>query len=86
MPKELRHRDKIKRTYSRIVLNINKNKVDGLTLKTKNRNLNGANAFKANTTTNTTIITIVTILNFSKVRHSASGMVYTAGIKNLIIL
>ena len=84
--KELRYRDKIKRTYSQTVFNISKNKINGLALKTRNRNLNSINAFKANTITNTTIITIVTIFNFSKVRHSISGIVYIASIKNLVIL
>jgi predicted type IV restriction endonuclease len=82
----LRYKDKIKRTYSQIVLNISENKVNGLALRTRNKNLNSANAFKANTTTNTTIVTIVTILNFSEVRYSVSGMVYITDIKNLVVL
>jgi hypothetical protein len=82
----LRYRDKIKRTYSQIILNINKNKINGLAFRTRNRNLDNTNAFKANTIINTTIIIIVTILNFSKVRYNTSGIVRIAGIKNLVVL
>jgi len=63
MSKELRHRNKVKRTYSRTILNINENKVDRLAFKARNRNLNRADAFKTNTAVNTTAVTIVTVRN-----------------------
>jgi hypothetical protein len=84
--KELRHRDKVKRTYSRTILNISKNKVNSLALRTKNRNLNNINAFKANTTTNTTIVLIVIIYNIYKVRNNTSNIINITSVKYLIIL
>jgi hypothetical protein len=61
--KELRHRDKIKGTYSWTVFNISKNKSKGLAIKTRNRNFNYINTFKADTAANTIIVIIVTIFN-----------------------
>jgi hypothetical protein len=84
--KELKHRDKVKRTYSRTILNINENKVNSLTLKTRNRNLNSINTFKMNIAINTTIVPIVTIYNVCKVRDSASSIVGITNIKYLVIL
>ena len=46
MSKELRHRNKVEKTYSRTIFNINENKVDRLAFKTKNKNLDRADAFK----------------------------------------
>jgi len=63
MSKELRHRNKVKKTYSRTVLNINENKIDRLVFKAKNRNLDRADAFKTNTAVNITAVIIVTVRN-----------------------
>jgi hypothetical protein len=84
--KELRYKDKVKRTYNWIVLNISKNKVNSLALKTRNRNLNNINTFKANTATNTTIVPIVTIYNIYKVRDNTNNIVNIINVKYLIIL
>ena len=84
--KELRYRDKIKRTYSQIILNIGENKVNSLALKTRNRNLNNINAFKINTTINTTIVLIVTIYNIYKVRDNTSNIINITSVKYLVIL
>jgi hypothetical protein len=84
--KELRHRDKVERTYNWTVFNINKNKVNSLAFKTKNRNLNSINAFKANIATNITIVLIVTIYNVYKVRNSANSIISITSVKYLIIL
>jgi hypothetical protein len=61
--KELRHRDEIKGTYSRIVFNISKDESKGLAIRTRNRDFNYTNAFKADTATNTTTVAIVTMFN-----------------------
>ena len=84
--KELRYRDKVKRTYSRTIFNISENKVNSLALRTRNRNLNSTNTFKANTATNTTIVPIVTIYNVYKVRDGTSSIVSITSVKYLVIL
>jgi hypothetical protein len=61
--KELRHRDKIKGTYSWIIFNINKNKSKGLAIRTRNWDFDYINTFKADTAVNITIIAIVTMFN-----------------------
>jgi hypothetical protein len=86
MSKELRHRDKIKRTHGWTVLNISKNKVNSLTLRTRNRNLDNANTFKANTATNITTVPIVIIYNVYKVRDSTNSIVNITSVKYLVIL
>jgi hypothetical protein len=63
MSKELRHRNEVERTYSRTVFDINENKIDRLAFKTRNRNLDRADAFKTNTAANTTVVTIVIVRN-----------------------
>jgi hypothetical protein len=84
--KELRYKDKIKRTYSWIILNISKNKVNGFAFKTRNRNLNNINTFKTNTIINTIIVTIITIYNVYKVKDNTSNIVSIASVKYLVIL
>ena len=61
--KELRHRKEVKKTYNRTVLNINKNKIDRLVFKTKNKNFNYTDTFKTNIAVNITVVIIVTIYN-----------------------
>jgi hypothetical protein len=63
MSKELRHRNEVERTYSRIVFDISENKIDRLAFKTRNRNLDRADAFKTNTAANTTAVILVTVRN-----------------------
>lgn len=86
MSKELRHRNKIEKTYSRTILNINENKVDRLAFKTKNKNLNRADAFKTNTAVNIIIIAVIIIRNIGEVRDGADNVINIINVEYLVVL
>jgi len=86
MSKELRHRNEVERTYSRTVFDISENKIDRLAFRTRNRNLDRADAFKTNTTANTTVIAVITVRNIGEVRDGAGSVVSTASVEYPVVL
>jgi hypothetical protein len=59
--------------------------INSLTIWTKNRNNYHFNAFKLYTTTNATIVTIVTIYNKREVTYNTNSIICITSINNPII-
>ena len=86
MSKELKYRNKVEKTYNRTVFDINENKINKLTFKTKNKNLNRADAFKTNTAVNIIIIAVIIIRNIREVKDGADNVINIINVEYLIVL
>jgi len=82
----LRYRNKIEKTYNRTIFDINKNKINKLAFKTKNKNLNRADAFKTNTAVNIIIIAVIIIRNIGEVRDGADNVINIINVEYLVVL
>ena len=82
----MRYRNKIEKTYNRTIFDINKNKINKLAFKTKNKNLNRADAFKTNTAVNIIIIAVIIIRNIGEVRDGADNVINIINVEYLVVL